>query len=141
LHHYAHVFDPITTIQAAEAASLEGHFRAVKLIRDKYSCLFNPTDIIAMLKPVVEDGHAEVSQYLLKLLPEETQKSILSELYVLVAVDSYVKVLRLLRDNILSLEDKARPLNQACNVAAQNGHANVVKHLLKDSAEIRESVA
>ena len=140
LHHYAHLFDASTVIGAAGAASLKGHFEPVKLIREKYSGLLNPTAIMATLLPAVEQNHVDISQYLLNLLPEETQPSIVSELYVLAAGNGCVDVLRLLRNDMLNLENKASTLSQACNVAAQNGHASIVKHLLEDGADIRESV-
>lgn len=35
LHHYAHLFDASTIVRAAGAASLEGHFELVRLIREK----------------------------------------------------------------------------------------------------------
>lgn len=140
LHHYAHLFDASTIVGAAGAASLKGHFEPVKLIREKYSGLFNPTVIMATLLPAVEQDHVDISQYLLNLLPEETQQSVVSELYVLAAGNCCVDVLHLLRNDMLSLEDKASTLSQACHVAAQNGHANIVKQLLEDGAEICESV-
>lgn len=140
LHHYAHLFDASTIVGAAGAASLKGHFEPVKLIRENYSGLFNPTAIMATLLPAVEQDHVDISQYLLNLLPEETQQSVVSELYVLAAGNGCVDVLRLLRNDMLNLEHKVSTLSQACNVAAQNGHASIVKHLLENGADIREPV-
>ena len=140
LHHYAHLFDARTIFGAAGVASLKGHFEPVKLISEKYSALFNPTAIKITLLPAVEQDHVEISQYLLNLLPEETQQSVVSELYVLAAGNGCVDVLRLLRNDMLILENKASTLSQACNVAAQNAHASIVKHLLEDGADIREPV-
>ena len=140
LHQYAHLFNASTIVGAASAASLKGHLEPVKLIREKFSDLFNPTIIMATLLPAVEQDQVDISQYLLKLLPEETQLSVVFELYILAAGNCYVNVLRLLRNNMLSLKDKASILSQACNVAAQNGHASIVKYLLEEGAEICESV-